>query len=83
MSNTINIPFPVNLANQLNLNHHDFKIEIQRLSIIKLYEIGEISSSNAAKILGIKKVEFLDLISKYNVSYIDQNIDLLTDLNNA
>lgn len=83
MSSTIDIPFPINLANQLNLNPQDFKIEIQRLSIIKLYEIGEISSANAAKILGIKKIEFLDLINKYNVSYIDHNIDLLSDLNNA
>lgn len=48
--------------------------------MVKLYELGKISSGIAAKVLGFSRLDFLEIIGKYRVSTIDFNDD--DDLNN-
>jgi len=81
----INIEYPESLANILRLNAKDFESEMKKNSMIKLYELGKISSGVAAKVLEISRVDFLELLSKYNVSVLCQYglDDLIEDIANA
>lgn len=82
MSQSISIEYPDYLANSLRLNRNDFRKEIKISALIKLFELGKVSSGIAAKTLGISRVEFLDLLARYNVGFLDVE-DLNEDLNNA
>lgn len=58
--------------------------EIKIAALAKLYELGKISSGKAAKLLGISRVEFLDLLGKYKVQIgPDTEEELLKDIENA
>jgi len=85
MKQLISINFPESLALSLKMNSREFKQEMKTMSIIKLYELGKISSGFAAKLLNISRIEFLELLGKYNVSYMDNGLEneLETDFTNA
>ena len=58
--------------------------EVKIAALAKLYELGKISSGKAAKLLGISRVEFLDLLGKYKVQIEpDTEEELLKDIENA
>jgi len=85
MEQVINVTYPKQLAFSLKMQDNEFVQEMQKLAIIKLYELGKISSSIAAKILNLTRVDFIELINKYQVSffsYISEE-ELLNDLKNA
>ncbi len=85
MEHLISISYPESLAFSLKMGDQEFRSEIKILSLVKLYELGKISSGLAAKLLGINRVDFLDLLEKYNVSYFHQGLEneLESDLKNA
>ncbi len=58
--------------------------EIKIAALAKLYELGKISSGKAAELLGISRVEFLDLLGMYKVQIgPDTEEELLRDIKNA
>jgi len=70
----------IELPNELDLSETEIKVA----TFIKLYELGKISSGEAAKILGISRLEFLDLLGKYKVQISpDEEEELLKDIKNA
>lgn len=85
MNGMINIEFPESLANSLRLSGKDFEYELKTSSMVKLFEMGKVSSGVAAKVLGISRIDFLDLLAKYKVSILSQynNDDLSEDISNA
>lgn len=85
MQQTINVPFPADLANNLHMNVAEFKHEILFNAVIKLFERDKISTTVAAKTLGISRIEFLEKISGVGVPVIqDLNFEELNeDLLNA
>ena len=85
MNRVINIQYPESLANSLRLSAKEFESEIKISSLVKLFEIGKVSSGTAAKVLGLTRVDFLDLLSKYKVSVLGQfdSNDLKEDIANA
>lgn len=68
MNGKIAVEYPASLATTLRLSGKDFEKEIKTSSLVKLYELGKVSSGVAAKVLGLSRVDFLDLLAKYNVS---------------
>ncbi|NOY96126.1 MAG: UPF0175 family protein [Chlorobi bacterium] len=58
---------------------------MKTISLIKLYELDKISSGLAAKLLNISRIEFLELLEKYNVSYFHKGLEneLESDLADA
>ncbi len=44
--------------------------------IVRLYDLGELSSGEGATLLGISRREFLDLVGHYNVSIFDETMDV-------
>jgi predicted HTH domain antitoxin len=85
MKNIITVPYPKELAFTLKMQEKEFINEMRKLTVIKLYEIGKISSSLASKILNLNRVDFLELINKYQVSFFSHKSEneLLNDLQNA
>lgn len=85
MKRTISIEYPESLANSLRLNAKDFEHEIKTSSLVKLFELGKISSGVAARVLGLSRIDFLELLPKYNVSVFGAYdlIDLNEDIANA
>jgi predicted HTH domain antitoxin len=85
MEKVINIKYPKSLANSLKLNEKEFETEIKISSLIKLYELGKVSSGVAARVLALSRIDFLELLAKYKVSSfgVYDADDLQEDIENA
>ncbi len=46
----------------------DFVSEIKTSSMVKLFELRKVSSGIAAKVLGLTRLDFLELLARYKVS---------------
>ena len=68
MKQTIKIEYPQSLANTLKMSGQELASEIKTSSMIKLFELGKVSSGIAAKVLDLSRFDFLDLLAKYKVS---------------
>lgn len=80
MKETIKIEYPEYLANTLRLSGKDFEVEMKIISLIKLYELGKVSSGVAARVLGLQRLDFLELLGNYKVSALGVNdTDSLTE----
>ncbi|HLQ98880.1 MAG TPA: UPF0175 family protein [Sphingobacterium sp.] len=82
MAKTISIDYPEHLANSMRMNKDDFGRQIKESALVKLFEIGKVSSGTAAKVLEMSRIEFLELLNKYKVGFLNVD-DLEEDLNNA
>ena len=82
MADTISIEYPNFLANSMRMSEVDFESEIKISGLVKLFELGKISTGIAAKALGISRIEFLELLGKYKVSFLNAD-DLDLDYENA
>ncbi len=85
MERLISIKYPESLAFSLKMEDEEFQNEIKTISLIKLYELGKISSGLAAELLNMSRIDFLELLQKYNVSYFHKGLEgeLESDLKNA
>ncbi|MDD2631630.1 MAG: UPF0175 family protein [Bacteroidales bacterium] len=85
MEEIINIEYPQSLANTLRLSGKDFESEMKTSSLVKLYELGKVSSGVAARVLGISRLDFLELLARYKVSILVEfdTDDLKEDISNA
>lgn len=82
MKGMINIEYPESLADALKLSGKEFESEMKTSSLVKLYELGKVSSGHAAKVLGVTRLDFLDLLAKYKVSVLESH-NLKADISNA
>ena len=82
MSQIISIEYPDYLANSMRMNKSEFGREIKISGLVKLFELGKISSGTASKVLEISRIDFLELLTKYNVGFLNVE-DLSEDLQNA
>ena len=53
------------------MNKSEFEKEIKISGLVKLFELGKISSGTASKVLHLSRIEFLELIAKYNVGFLE------------
>jgi predicted HTH domain antitoxin len=51
----------------------------QEAFLVRLYDLGQISSGRAAEILQVPRRAFLDLVGQYGVSAFDEQLDLETE----
>ena len=82
MSQIISIEYPDYLANAMRMNKSEFGREIKISGLVKLFELGKISSGTASKVLQLSRIEFLELLAKYSVGFLNVE-DLNEDLQNA
>ena len=77
MRRQITIEVPESMLLLQNTDAIAFADEIQMLAAVKLYELGRLSSSHAAELAGVSRVEFLLSLSRYKVFPLQSE---LTDL---
>ncbi len=68
MQNTLTIEYADDLLFALGVSDKEFTEEAKFLLAAKLYELGKISSGQAARLAGKTRVEFLFSLSRLGVS---------------
>jgi len=70
----------IHVPDEVDLKDHDFSM----ILAAKLYEDGKLSSGQAAKMAGLSKRTFIELLGKYGISVFSQSSsDLHSDITNA
>jgi len=67
MQNTLTIEYTDELLFTLGISNEQFSEEAKLLLAAKLYEMGKISSGQAARLAGTSRVEFLFSLARLNV----------------
>ncbi len=67
MQNTLTIEYTDELLFTLGVSNEQFSEEAKLLLAAKLYEMGKISSGQAARLAGKSRVEFLFSLARLNV----------------
>jgi predicted HTH domain antitoxin len=83
MKTQIAINYPITLANSLKMLEGEFEREMKTLSLVKLYELGKVSSGIAAQVLGMSRVKFLEVLAAYHVSCFPDADELEADFTKA
>jgi len=84
MHHQLNIQYPQNWLDALQLTQKSFEEEAKMAMAAKLFEMKRISSGMAAKLVGIPRALFLLNLHRFNVAMIDLDEDeLLADIENA
>jgi predicted HTH domain antitoxin len=70
----------LNIPDNVDLKGYDFSMIVAA----KLYEDAVLSAGQAAKIAGLSKRAFIEMLGKYGVSVFSTSVsDLLSDIQNA
>ena len=72
------ITYPHGFPQMLKMSEQEFVSELQFLAAAKLYELGRLSSGNAAQLAGMERGLFLQRLSQIGVAAInlrDEEID--------
>jgi len=70
----------LNIPDNIDLKDYDFYMIVAS----KLYEEGKLSSGQAAKLAGVSKRTFIELLDRYGVSVFSNSLsDLHSDIKNA
>jgi len=84
MPNTLTIEYTDELLFTLGVSNEQFSEEAKLLLAAKLYEMGKISSGQAARLAGKSRVEFLFSLARLNVPMSNlQAEDIKNELNFA
>ena len=84
MQNTLTIEYAADLLFTLGVSDKEFSEEAKLLLAAKLYEMGKISSGQAARLAGKNRVEFLFSLSRLNIPMSNlREDDLQNELNFA
>ena len=84
MLNQINIEYPRNLPDILQITKKDFEKEARMAMAVKLFEMKRLSSGMAATLAGLDRVNFLLNLHRFNIPMIDPEEDeLLSVMQNA
>ena len=73
MSHSLTIDYPARLPDEMNLTPRQFESEARLALAAKWYEMGRVSSSQAAEMAGLDRVRFLLELERLGVSFI--NVD--------
>ncbi|MFL5804198.1 MAG: UPF0175 family protein [Roseiflexaceae bacterium] len=71
---TLQIEYPAELLALSDQTKESLESIAREAMLVRLYDLGHISSGQGARILGISRREFLDLLGQYNVSFFDERM---------
>lgn len=75
---TLEIQVPAPLL-RLGISREDVSQRVTEWLVLSLFTEGHISSGKAGKLLGISRVEFLALLRKRGIAYLDYSEDELAE----
>jgi len=68
---TLEIKYPETIPAVLNLSHETFEQEARFALAVKLYEIGRLTSGQAARLAGVSRVTFLLGCRRYGAASVE------------
>jgi predicted HTH domain antitoxin len=75
MSVKVTVVVPEGALSALRRSPDEFAEELKRAAVAKWYELGTVSQSKGAEILGVSRAEFLDILAQYRVSPFQNDED--------
>ena len=72
------IDYPETLPDALNMSSGDFEREAKMAMAVKLFELGWVSSAEAARLAGMERVPFLLSLHRYGVAMSNLDEEELT-----
>ena len=67
----LHIPYADNLPDFARMSVSEFERELKMALAVKLFELGRLSSGQAAELAGMGRVDFLKSLARYNVKMLD------------
>lgn len=77
MSQTLTVEYPDRLPDSLNMSRSEFERDARMALAAKLFELGRLSSDEAARMACMDRVSFLLALQRYSVSPINLDMDEL------
>ncbi|MEW6368746.1 MAG: UPF0175 family protein [Acidobacteriota bacterium] len=74
---TMSIEYPESLTAVANQSTADFEAEAKLAMAVKLFEMGRLTSGQAATLAGVSRVEFLLSCSRFGASSVSWDADEL------
>ena len=74
---TVTIPYPDDLPEALGQSPESFERQIRFLVAAKIYELGHISSGQAADLAGINRAEFLEELGHHRIPVFNYSLSEL------
>ena len=71
MQRAIIVNYPDTIPAVANQSPEDFETEAKRAMAVKLFELGRLSSGQAAQLVGISRVEFLLTCKQMGVASVE------------
>jgi predicted HTH domain antitoxin len=71
----VTVTVPEGALSALRQSPAEFGEELIRAAVAKWYELGTISQSKGAEILGVSRSEFLEVLSRYRVTPFQNDED--------
>ncbi len=65
---TLEIEIPKQTLDRLDLEPREFALAMKTMAALKMYELGRLSSREAAALAGVSRGEFLQLLRTYQIS---------------
>jgi len=73
------IELPTSAFSALRKEPLDFIQELKYAAVVKWYELGWVSQSKGAEITGLSRTEFLTLLSRYQVSILQDTSESVAE----
>lgn len=67
----VSVQLPADLLPLLGPTPAEVAARLSQLALIDLFRRGEVSSGYAAQVLGMSKADFIELLAKHDVPYLD------------
>jgi predicted HTH domain antitoxin len=76
---TLEIEYPEELLDQTDQTKQALERLAREALLVRLYDLGKLSSGKGAELLGISRWEFLELLDTYGVSTFDNTQDVAAE----